>query len=461
MKTFVMNCLAAVSVLAAPAEDIMGQLPRTTDWASPTYSGFVDASETKRLHYVFAESLDSPTTDPVLIWFNGGPGCSSMLGFMQENGPRVINDGEDYLIENEYGWNTRANVLWLESPAGVGWSYATDGDYKTNDDQQSIDALAALQSWFVKFPEFKTNELYVSGESYAGIYVPYLAYQIDLNNRKAAYTPSIESINLKGFMVGNGCTLWETDDSADPATYANFNIIPQKMWQEYTDLGCYDPEPYLYPMPAACAPLTAKIQRLVNDLNWYDLYRPLLNFKSTEDRMGETIVDGKLKTFKKGMTMQEYTPWKSSMQSQNSDSNILLNDYMSIYMNLEETRTAFNIPSDVQSWEMCSNIDYTVQTEASYWIYPLLRNHYRIMFYSGDTDAAVSTYGSKQWINKLGWEVTEAWRPWMEKGQVQGFTEKREGLDFYTVKGVGHMAPQWKRGPVNNMITSWIHGNPL
>ena len=67
-----------------------------------------------------------------------------MLGFMQENGPRVIDDGEDYLKTNDHAWNTRANVLWLESPAGVGWSYATDGNTKTDDVQQSLDALAAL-----------------------------------------------------------------------------------------------------------------------------------------------------------------------------------------------------------------------------------------------------------------------------------------------------------------------------
>lgn len=144
MKTFAIACVLAASALAAPAEDLMGQLPLTTAFDSPTYSGFLAASETKRLHYVFAESLDSPSTDPVLIWFNGGPGCSSLLGLMQENGPRVINDGEDFLIKNTDTWNTRANVLWLESPAGVGWSYGTEADYTTDDLQQSIDALAAL-----------------------------------------------------------------------------------------------------------------------------------------------------------------------------------------------------------------------------------------------------------------------------------------------------------------------------
>ena len=123
-------------------------------------------------------------------------------------------------------------------------------------------------------------------------------------------------------MVGNGVTQYQVDDSADPATYANFNIIPQKYWREYEKLGCYDnSDNDLGPMDPACGPVTDKIQALVGDLNWYDLYRPLLNFKTTsspEDRIGETVIDGEVKTFKRGMTMQEYTPWKRQITSSNS-----------------------------------------------------------------------------------------------------------------------------------------------
>ena len=100
-----------------------------------------------------------------------------MLAFMQENGPIEIDDGETYLSANKNPWTRRANVLWLESPAGVGWSIAgTPEDLSTNDMIQSQDGLAALKSWYEKFPEFRENGLWVSGESYAGIYVPYLAW---------------------------------------------------------------------------------------------------------------------------------------------------------------------------------------------------------------------------------------------------------------------------------------------
>lgn len=118
------SALLIGAVFAAPAADVMGNLPDAPAFQTAMYSGYLTVSATKSLHYVFAESFNSPATDPVIIWFNGGPGCSSMLGFMQENGPIAIDDGVSFIISNPYPWNLKANVLWIESPAGVGYSIA-------------------------------------------------------------------------------------------------------------------------------------------------------------------------------------------------------------------------------------------------------------------------------------------------------------------------------------------------
>lgn len=122
-RNFAVALLSAVA-FAAPTEDKMANLPDAPAFTTDTYSGYLKVNATKSLHYVFAESESDPANDPVVIWFNGGPGCSSMLAFMQENGPLAIDDGEDYIKTNPYPWNTRANVLWIESPAGVGYSIA-------------------------------------------------------------------------------------------------------------------------------------------------------------------------------------------------------------------------------------------------------------------------------------------------------------------------------------------------
>lgn len=141
------------------------------------YSGYLNASDTRRLHYILVESKSDPVNDPILFWFNGGPGCSSLLGFMAEHGPCVIEDGATTVSINPRPWNEKANVVYLESPAGVGFSTAEKGsDWIQNDFTSSGDAFQALKQFYDKFPEYKKNDLYLSGESYGGIYVPYFAW---------------------------------------------------------------------------------------------------------------------------------------------------------------------------------------------------------------------------------------------------------------------------------------------
>ena len=80
------------------------------DW----YSGYLDLeSNTTHMHYFFFPSQNSPSTDPILIWFNGGPGCSSLLGALYEHGPFILNDAFGALINNQWSWNKKANVLYI------------------------------------------------------------------------------------------------------------------------------------------------------------------------------------------------------------------------------------------------------------------------------------------------------------------------------------------------------------
>jgi len=100
-----------------------------------------------------------------------------------EHGPFIMKEDTTKFVENEYSWNKEANMLYIESPAGVGFSWCSDTESCTFDDDSSAkDNLAAILDWFKQFPEFKNNKLWVSGESYAGIYVPYLTYQMHYHN---------------------------------------------------------------------------------------------------------------------------------------------------------------------------------------------------------------------------------------------------------------------------------------
>ena len=107
------------------------------------YSGYLPISGSKKeLHYLTALSQNDYKNDPVIVWFNGGPGCSSLLGFLQEHGPYTVNDGEMNFTKNDYSWNKEATVIYIEAPAGVGYSKCPDrSECKFDDFTSSADNL--------------------------------------------------------------------------------------------------------------------------------------------------------------------------------------------------------------------------------------------------------------------------------------------------------------------------------
>nr|CAD1833637.1 unnamed protein product [Ananas comosus var. bracteatus] len=145
-------------------------------------------------------------------------GCSSIgFGAMEELGPfRVMSDGKT-LYRNPFAWNKVANVLFLESPAGVGFSFSnTSDDYERSGDRRTAeDAYAFLVNWMERFPEYKGRDFFIAGESYAGHYVPQLAQTIlhrnNVSKDQAPGRENIATINLKGVMMGNAVINDETD----------------------------------------------------------------------------------------------------------------------------------------------------------------------------------------------------------------------------------------------------------
>jgi cathepsin A (carboxypeptidase C) len=136
------------------------------------FSGYLPISETKRMHYWFVESTGSREKDPITFWTNGGPGCSGMLGFLTEQGPFRVQ-GDLTLKLNPHSWNSLSNMFFVEQPCGVGFSYSLDDranstDYRIGDDQAAIDNYNTIQEFFKRFPQYRSNDLYIASESYGG-----------------------------------------------------------------------------------------------------------------------------------------------------------------------------------------------------------------------------------------------------------------------------------------------------
>ncbi|KAF2480072.1 serine carboxypeptidase [Neohortaea acidophila] len=135
-----------------------------------------------------------------VIWLNGGPGCSSMDGALMEIGPYRVNE-DGTLRYNDGSWDEFANLLFVDQPLGTGFSYV-DGDSMTHDlPQMAEHMITFLEKWFVLFPEYMHDDLYIGGESYAGQYIPYIAQAILERNKKK---PAHDAWNLHGLLIGNG-----------------------------------------------------------------------------------------------------------------------------------------------------------------------------------------------------------------------------------------------------------------
>ena len=172
------------------------------DLPSKWFSGYLHGSDSSRLFYIFVEAEEiAPAEAPVTLWLNGGPGCSSLDGFWEELGPfKVKADGT--LELRPFRWNRLSNMLFIEAPVGVGLSYSLTNDYKNDDDRTAIENSEALNHFFTLFPQYKASPFFLSGESYAGIYVPTLTEKILDRIKENQWTGP----PIKGIAVGNGCT---------------------------------------------------------------------------------------------------------------------------------------------------------------------------------------------------------------------------------------------------------------
>lgn len=162
-------------------------------------------------------------------------------------------------------------------------------------------------------------------------------------------------------MVGNGATDWDFDSMPTfPDTVFNFNLIPRRVLDTWNTNGChlYFDDVYPATMPLKCKETWAQMENATKNLNWYDLYRPnIASALKTQDesRIGHAIVDGKIKTYKRGFTMKEYTPFLKRHMLMHQEDSMILGDFLTDYMNRADVRTAFHIPSSAPAWEMCSN----------------------------------------------------------------------------------------------------------
>ncbi|TBU47608.1 alpha/beta-hydrolase [Dichomitus squalens] len=219
---------------------VTGPLPNVT-WALPrSFAGNIpvnrpDHPNNTLFFWAFEHEngsltagADERTDVPWGIWLNGGPGSSSLLGQAYENGPIHLTP-EGLPIENAFSWDKLSDYIWIDQPVGVGWSTTDSEGYVHDEDEMGRDFMGFLENLVKVFPSLAQRPLYLTGESYAGTYIPYIM--------KTYFGLENPPVNIVKFAIGDG-TVGST---------LTFEYVPTLTTIEtYPQLIGYDPEVFDY-----------------------------------------------------------------------------------------------------------------------------------------------------------------------------------------------------------------------
>lgn len=426
------------------------------------YSGFLNASDTHFLHYWFVESQGNPAKDPLIFWFNGGPGCSSLDGLLNEMGPYEVSEDGKTMKQNEQSWNKFASVVYIESPAGVGFSYSTDGNTEANDKQTAAENYEAIKQFFAKHPGFRNHSVFIMGESYGGVYVPSLTLNIVEGEKNYP-------INIRGMALGNGYVHEKINiDTSVRFAYAH-GLIDEKVWQTVERDCCHGcvESCDLTSVQGHCASLVTDIFNFIwfGGLNPYDLYRdcdpnPSVNSnRMTSNRIGILprsfiVHQSKSSNFRR----KQFPRFGASVPCLN-DTDLLT------YMNDPEVRIALNIPSNLGTWDICSDKiteSYKKQyTDMTPFVQKIVKANVRVLLYYGDTDMACNFMMGQQFASQLGFPRVLGKTPWKYNKQIAGFKTLYKGVTYITIRGAGHMAPQWRAPETTYAIKQFVLNHPI
>nr|GEW86104.1 serine carboxypeptidase-like 31 [Tanacetum cinerariifolium] len=430
-------------------DDLVTNLPGQPNVDFKHYAGYVTVNEQngRALFYWFYEAWTLPDEKPLVLWLNGGPGCSSVgYGATQEIGPFIVGTDGNGLQLNPYSWNREANMLFLESPVGVGFSYSnTTSDYENlGDNFTANDTYAFLHNWFIKFPSYRTRKFYIAGESYAGKYVPELAGLIYERNKD----PSM-LINLKGILLGNP----ETSDAEDwkgLVDYAWSHAVVSDETHKTIRASCdFDSNDTWGNHD--CTQAVDEVLRQYKEIDIYSLYTSVCIANSAySENKALSVMFKKAKSNMMPRILGGYDP--------------CLDDYAKGYYNKPEVQKALHVSNGLhlKNWSICNMdvFDGWKQTIGS--VLPIYKKlidaKLRIWVYSGDTDGRVPVLSTRYSLSSLGLPITKAWRPWYNQKQVGGWVQEYEGLTFATFRGAGHAVPIFKPSESLAFFTSFLLG---
>ncbi|TMW56990.1 hypothetical protein Poli38472_002915 [Pythium oligandrum] len=407
--------------------------------------------------YWYFESRSNPATDPFVIWLTGGPGGSSLLGMFSENGPCTVQEDMTTKV-NPYSWTHSANVLWLDQPTGVGFSYGAADDLDSTETDVAENLYLFLQEFLRKHPELRENAFFLTGESFAGHYLPASALYIVGQNAKHSNSSSddVIHINLEGVAMGNPWTspIVQTSTTTKVVKQIresyNITLVPESQLDEIKS------------RTDTCAEYHFECQKVPRNI------MACVNATSCDVDLTEILT---------GSVRNQYDiREKCTEVTFGMCTNATASRHFEEYLNLDHVRRHLNVNLErVPVWlegsedtnGFITGGDYSKAYDST--VADILEAGIRVIVYVGDADLVCHWPGNEAWTRALEWHGKEQFNAVEEEDFVThdpldaaaapvraGLLRSFENFALLRVFNAGHMVPQAQRAVALDLINRFF-----
>jgi carboxypeptidase C (cathepsin A) len=378
------------------------------------------------LFYWLFESLDSNiTTDsrPLIIWIDGGPGCSGSFAMVWEGISPILvrNNPQPMRNNNNYTWATSYHIISVDFPYGTGFSFANSENDQKN---STIEATLYLYRFLIKlekkYPVWFNRDIYIFGYSYGGHWIPGLGWNIIQQNSKS----SNPRINLKGIGIGGAWVnpLIQSQNYANYATASSLiNENESKIIKYYQDL----------------------IKTQVSSGQYSQATSSFSNILET------------IKGFTNGID-----PY--NVRGFNEYNEVNFDNWITS----QSTRSMLHVGST--PWVDCNSTVYEfystdLMNSTAPYLSDILSSGLKVLLFGGQDDMMVNSVGILNMIGSMSWsgvsEFLNAQKVlWKIEGQVAGYFQSNNNLTFALVNNAGHMTQFNQPVACKNMVERFING---
>jgi len=352
----------------------------------------------------------------LVLWLTGGPGCSSELALFEENGPYTINEDLSLKI-NPYSWNNFANLLFVDQPLGTGFS--TTKVLEKTEEEIAADFYIFFTEFLAAYPSLKGRPFYITGESYAGHYIPAIsAYIVKQNNK---------DINFQAAAIGNGLVsaYWQYPQYN---VFAYENKIITKTQYDTLKIGFTTCQNLIKKASWEIAMLQCQteVEAITGNPPKFNVYN--INLKCN------------------GPLCYNFT---------------LVDDFLA----RKDVQTALGVTG--HHWSECNDTVHSALasdwfTDESSNVAFLLSKNIPVLVYSGDLDFICNWRGGEMWTNQMVWPGQNNFNKLnYTKLGTYGEYKSYNGFTFYRIFKAGHMVPMDQPAAALDMLARFIRSGNL